>query len=126
MNQLPVGYGEQNNRDTLHLSLDDSGSNRAVTSSNSVSSESFFIACKERFCGLLATHPRYGAATNLRGKSEQKEKYENQRSNLRKLLGRRRVGGVASNGQASKEIFGVEVKTDGSANDTGDTPLSKH
>ena len=76
----------------------------AVTSSNSVRSRPFSLVRITSFYGHLATHPRYRAATNLRGKSQQEEKHENQRFNFRKLLGCRRVDGVASNGQAGKEI----------------------
>jgi hypothetical protein len=72
----------------------------------------------------VITHPRYGAVTNPRGKSQQEEKYENQGFSFRKLLGCRRVDGVASNGQASKENFGIEVKRNRSANDTGDAQPS--
>lgn len=106
----------------LHLSRHDTDTLRALTSSNSGASVAVLFACNQSFHGRLSTHPRYRGATNLSERSQQEEMHENKRRNFRKLLGCRRVDGVASNGQASKEIFDGEVKTDGSANDTDDAP----
>ena len=50
--------------------------------------------------------------------------HENQTFTFHKLPGCRRVDCFAFIWQTGKEIFGVEVKTNGSANDTGEPQLS--
>jgi hypothetical protein len=82
------------------------------------------IACISSFAGVSRRTRDIVQSRITEGNHNMRKSMKTKALILESCLGCRRVNSVTSNGYAGKEIFGVEVKTNGSENGTSDAQRS--